>query len=197
PAAGLRTTHKVIALGASTGGTEALFEVLTGFPADAPGTVMVIHMPEGFTRSYAGRLDRACAVRVSEAKDGDRVLPGHVLLAPGGRHLSVVRSGASVVARITDGPPVNRHRPAVDVLFESCAKELGPNAAGAILTGMGNDGARGLLAMRRVGARTVAQDEATCAVFGMPKEAIALGGAEAVLPLGRVAGELLRLTALG
>ena len=197
PAAGLRTTHKVIALGASTGGTEALFEVLTALPPDAPGAVVVIHMPEGFTKSYAGRLDRACAVRVSEAKDGDRVLPGHVLLAPGGRHLSVARSGAAVVARVSDGPPVNRHRPAVDVLFESCAKELGPNAAGAILTGMGNDGARGLLAMRRAGARTLAQDEATCVVFGMPKEAIALGGAEAVLPLGRVAGELLRLTARG
>lgn len=193
PAAGLRTTHKVIALGASTGGTEALFEVLTAFPADAPGTVVVIHMPEGFTKSYAARLDRACAVRVSEARDGDRVLPGHVLLAPGGLQTSVQRSGATVITRVAAGPPVNRHRPAVDVLFESCAKELGANVAGAILTGMGGDGARGLLAMRRAGARTVAQDEATCVVFGMPKEAIALGGAEAVLPLGRIAGELLRL----
>lgn len=194
PAAGLRTTHKVIALGASTGGTEALFEVLTAFPADAPGAVVVIHMPEGFTRSYAARLDRACAVRVSEAKDGDRVLPGHVLLAPGGLQTSVQRSGAAVVTRVAAGPPVNRHRPAVDVLFESCANELGVNAVGAILTGMGGDGAKGLLAMRRAGARTVAQDEATCVVFGMPKEAIALGGAEAVLPLGRIAGEVLRLT---
>ncbi len=197
PAAGggFRATHKVIALGASTGGCEALSAVLTGLPPDAPGVVVVIHMPEGFTKSYAARLDRTCAVRVSEATDGDRVVPGHVLLAPGNFHMSVARSGAVTTVRVAAGPPVNRHRPAVDVLFRSCARELGPNAAGAILTGMGDDGARGLLEMRRAGARTVAQDEATCVVFGMPKEAITLGAAETVLPLGRIADHLLRVTA--
>jgi two-component system chemotaxis response regulator CheB len=192
---GFRATHKVIALGASTGGCEALAAVLTALPADAPGVVVVIHMPEGFTKSYAARLDRACAVRVSEAKDGDRVVPGHVLIAPGNFHLSVARSGAVATVRVTGGEPVNRHRPAVDVLFRSCARELGPNATGAILTGMGDDGARGLLEMRRAGARTVAQDEATCVVFGMPKEAIVLGAAEDVLPLDRIAAHLLRVTA--
>ncbi|MFM8273678.1 MAG: chemotaxis-specific protein-glutamate methyltransferase CheB, partial [Gemmata sp.] len=189
---GFNATHKVLAVGASTGGCEALVEVLGRLPADAPATVAVIHMPEGFTRSFAARLDKACAVRVSEATDGDRVVPGHVLLAPGNFHMSVVRSGAAVSVRLSSGPPVNRHRPSVDVLFESCARELGPNCAGAILTGMGDDGARGLLAMRRAGARTVAQDEATCVVFGMPKEAIALGAADEVAPLDRVADRLLR-----
>ncbi|QJW98015.1 protein-glutamate methylesterase/protein-glutamine glutaminase [Frigoriglobus tundricola] len=195
PPIALRTTHKVIALGASTGGTEALAEVLAALPPDAPGVVMVLHMPEGFTRSFAARLDKSCAVRVSEAKDGDRVVPGHVLIAPGNYHLEVVRSGAMTVTRVRGGDPVNRHRPSVDVLFQSCARELGPNAAGAILTGMGDDGARGLLAMRRAGARTVAQDEATCVVYGMPKEAVALGAAEDVLPLDRIAGHVLRATA--
>jgi two-component system chemotaxis response regulator CheB len=188
---GFRTTHKVIAIGASTGGCEALAVVLGGLPADAPGTVAVIHMPEGFTKSFAERLNRQCAVRVSEAKDGDRVLPGHVLLAPGNFHMEVVRSGAFTSVRVQGGDPVNRHRPSVDVLFDSCAKELGGNAVAAILTGMGNDGARGLLALRRAGARTIAQDEATCVVFGMPKEAIQLGAAEQVLPLDRIAGHLL------
>jgi two-component system chemotaxis response regulator CheB len=197
PAAGggFNATHKVLAVGASTGGCEALVEVLGRLPADAPGTVAVIHMPEGFTKSFAARLDRTCAVRVSEARDGDRVMPGHVLLAPGNFHMSVVRSGAAVSVRLSSGPPVNRHRPAVDVLFDSCAAQLGPNCAGAILTGMGDDGARGLLAMRRAGARTVAQDEATCVVFGMPKEAIALGAADEVAPLDRVAERLLRAVA--
>jgi two-component system chemotaxis response regulator CheB len=192
PAGGLRTTHRVIALGASTGGCEALAAVLGAFPPDAPGTVAVIHMPEGFTRSYAARLDRECAVRVAEARDGDRVLPGHVLIAPGGRHTAVARSGATTVVRVAGGEPVNRHRPSVDVLFDSCARELGANAVGALLTGMGDDGARGLLAMRRAGARTAAQDEATCVVFGMPREAIALGAADDVLPLGRIPAHLLR-----
>ncbi|VTT97871.1 response regulator : Chemotaxis response regulator protein-glutamate methylesterase OS=Candidatus Methylomirabilis oxyfera GN=cheB PE=3 SV=1: Response_reg: CheB_methylest [Gemmataceae bacterium] len=192
---GFRTTHKVIAVGASTGGCEALAVVLGQLPADAPGAVAVIHMPEGFTRSFATRLDRCCAVRVSEAKDGDRVVPGHALIAPGNFHLEVVRSGAVTAVRVRGGPPVNRHRPAVDVLFQSCARELGQNAVGAILTGMGGDGACGLLEMRRAGARTVAQDEATCVVFGMPKEAIALGAAAEVLPLERIAPRLVQLTA--
>jgi len=192
---GFKATHKVLAIGASTGGCEALSVVLGGLPADAPGTVAVIHMPEGFTRSFAARLDKICAVRVSEARDGDRVMPGHVLIAPGGLHTTVVRSGAMAAVRVRPGDPVNRHRPSVDVLFTSCARELGHNAVGAILTGMGDDGARGLLAMRAAGSRTVAQDEATCVVFGMPKEAIALGGAEQVLPLDRIAEQLLRCAA--
>ncbi|WP_414738000.1 protein-glutamate methylesterase/protein-glutamine glutaminase [Gemmata algarum] len=194
-AAGFRTTHKVIAIGASTGGCEALVSVLSAFPPDAPGTVAVIHMPEGFTKSFAARLDRLCAVRVSEARDGDRVVPGHVLLAPGNFHLEVARSGAMTVARVRGGEAVSRHRPSVDVLFQSCARELGTNAAAAILTGMGDDGARGLAAMRRAGAHTIAQDEATCVVFGMPKEAIALGGASQVLPLDRIPEHLLRAAA--
>lgn len=194
-AAGFRTTHKVIAIGASTGGCEALASVLGAFPADAPGAVAVIHMPEGFTKSFAARLDRSCAVRVSEARDGDRVVPGHVLIAPGGLHAEVVRSGAVTTVRVRPGEPVNRHRPSVDVLFASCARELGANAAAALLTGMGDDGARGLLAMRRAGAHTCAQDEATCVVFGMPKEAIALGAAVQVLPLDRVPDFLVRAAA--
>lgn len=194
-ASGFRTTHKVIAIGASTGGCEALSVVLGGLPADTPGTVCVIHMPEGFTKSFAERLNRNCAVRVSEATDGDRVMPGHVLIAPGNLHLEVVRSGAFTTVKVRPGDPVNRHRPSVDVLFDSCARQLGANAAGAILTGMGNDGAKGLLAMRRAGARTVAQDEATCVVFGMPKEAIQMGAAEHVLPLDRIADHLVRCAA--
>jgi two-component system chemotaxis response regulator CheB len=192
---GFQTTHKVIAIGTSTGGCEALSAVLSTLPADSPGIVAVIHMPEGFTRSFAARLDKSCAVRVSEAKDGDKVLPGHALIAPGNFHLSVVRSGAITTVRVHGGAPVNRHRPSVDVLFESCARELGSNGVGAILTGMGDDGARGLLAMRRAGARTIAQDEATCVVFGMPKEAIACGAVEEVLPLDRIPGQLLRWAA--
>jgi two-component system chemotaxis response regulator CheB len=185
----------VIAIGASTGGCEALATVLGGLPADAPGVVAVIHMPEGFTKSYAARLDRSCAIRVSEAQNGDRVMPGHALIAPGNFHLSVVRSGAATSVRVAAGEPVNRHRPSVDVLFNSCAAQLGPNCVAAILTGMGDDGARGLLAVRRAGARTVAQDEASCVVFGMPKEAIALGAVDEVVPLDRVAGVLLRAAA--
>jgi two-component system, chemotaxis family, protein-glutamate methylesterase/glutaminase len=182
--------HKVIAVGASTGGCEALATVLGGLPADAPGAVAVIHMPEGFTRSFAARLDKSCAVRVAEARDGDRVLPGHVLLAPGNFHPSVVRSGAVTFVKVAAGEPVSEHRPSVDVLFDSCAKHLGPDCAGAILTGMG-DGARGLQALHRTGAPTIAQDEATCVVFGMPKAAIALGAADEVVPLDRVAVRLL------
>jgi two-component system chemotaxis response regulator CheB len=189
---GFNATHKVLAIGASTGGCEAITAVLTALPADAPGAVVVIHMPEGFTKSFAARLDKTCAVRVSEAKDGDGVVPGHVLIAPGNFHTRVVRSGAFTAVKVEQGPPVNRHRPSVDVLFESCAHQLGPNAVGAILTGMGDDGARGLRAMRHAGAHTLAQDEATCVVFGMPKEAIACGAVEEVLPLDRIPQRLLR-----
>jgi two-component system chemotaxis response regulator CheB len=183
----------VVAVGASTGGTEALRELLGALPPDAPGLVVVQHMPEHFTRAFAERLDSLCALRVKEAEDGDRVLPGHGLVAPGNRHLRLVRDGAICRVRLSQEEPVNRHRPSVDVLFESAAHVLGPNAAGVLLTGMGQDGARGLLAMRRAGARTIAQDEASCVVFGMPREAIALGAAERVVPLGEIAATLLGL----
>lgn len=194
PALGMfRATDVVIAIGASTGGTEALREVLSMLPADAPGTVVVQHMPERFTTAFAERLNSLCAMRVDEAHDGDRVLPGHVLIAPGNFHLRLARDGANVRARVTSDEAVNRHRPSVDVLFHSAAEALGPNAIGVIMTGMGADGARGLLAMRQAGARTVAQDEATCVVFGMPREAIVLGGAESVVPLGKIPQVVLGL----
>jgi two-component system chemotaxis response regulator CheB len=188
------TTHKVICIGASTGGTEALYEVLTALPADTPGIVIVQHMPAGFTRSFAERLDRACQIRVKEAEDGDRILQGHALLAPGGLHMAVQRVGASHLVRVGPGQPVNRHCPSVDVLFRSAAHHLGRNALGVILTGMGNDGAAGLLEMRRAGARTIAEDESTCVVFGMPAEAIAKGAAEEVVPLHHVAGRIITLS---
>lgn len=189
----VKSTQKVIAIGASTGGTEAVLEVLTALPADSPGVVVVLHMPPGFTASFASRLDRACAIRVKEARDGDRILDGHALIAPGGLHMSVRRSGASYSVVTSAEDPVNRHRPSVDVLFRSCASYLGANALGVILTGMGNDGAQGLVEMRKAGAATIAQDESTCVVFGMPKEAIALGGADEVLPLERIAPRMLHL----
>jgi two-component system chemotaxis response regulator CheB len=194
-AASYRLTHQIIAIGASTGGTEAVKEVMRSMPANSPGIVIVLHMPPGFTASYAQRLDGLSALKVKEAEDGDRVLPGHALVAPGSFQTSLVRSGAEYRVCVAPGPPVNRHCPSVDVLFNSCAQHAGKNAVAAILTGMGDDGARGLKAMRDAGARTIAQDEATCVVFGMPKEAIACGGAEFVLPLDRVAGQLLSLSA--
>jgi len=187
-----RATHKVVAIGASTGGTEAIREVLAGMPPDAPGIVMVQHMPERFTTSFAGRLDSLSRIRVAEAADGDRILPGQALLAPGNRHMEVVRSGAEYRVRVFTTDPVNRHRPSVDVLFHSCAAQLGRNAVGVILTGMGDDGARGMAAMHKAGARTIAQDEQSCVVFGMPKEAINMGGADEVLPLGQIAAATLR-----
>jgi two-component system chemotaxis response regulator CheB len=190
-----KSTHKVIAIGASTGGTEALREFLTPLPPDTPGIVIVQHMPETFTRSFAQRLDTLCQVRVKEAEDGDRILPGHVLIAPGNFHMRVLRSGASYSVRVLMSEPVNRHRPSVDVLFDSCAEHLGANAVGVIMTGMGSDGARGLLAMRNAGAPTVAQDEASCVVFGMPKEAIAMDAAQEVVPLDRMPQAVLRLVA--
>ena len=186
-------THKIIAVGASTGGTEALVTFLTALPADSPGIAIVQHMPAGFTRSFAARLDSLCKVRVKEAEDGDRVLAGHVLLAPGNFQMELRRSGAATIARVFPGDPVNHHRPSVDVLFHSCAQELCSNVVGVILTGMGADGARGLLAMRKAGAHTFAQDEESCVVFGMPKEAIALGAAEQVAPLDKMAHCVLRL----
>jgi len=184
-------TNKVIALGASTGGTQALEQVLRRFPVDAPGTVIVQHMPEHFTASFAKRLDSVCSIRVQEAKDGDYVVSGLALVAPGGKHLVLQASGARWVCRVKDGPKVHHQRPAVDVLFQSVARSAGRNAVGAVLTGMGADGAKGLLAMREAGAYTVAQNEDTCVVYGMPREAVKLDAAVDVLPLGDVADALL------
>jgi two-component system chemotaxis response regulator CheB len=180
------TTEHVVAIGTSTGGTQALEFVLPQLPRTCPGLVVVQHMPPKFTTAFAQRLAKLSAVEVLEANGGERVLPGRVLIAPGGRHLVVRREGAYYVADVLDAPPVNRHRPSVDVLFRSVAKAAGRNAVGFLLTGMGDDGARGLLEMRQAGARTYAQDEASCVVFGMPKEAIALGAAESVVALERV-----------
>ncbi len=185
------STHKIIALGASTGGTQALERVLRRFPVDAPGTVIVQHMPEHFTASFAKRLDTVCAMRVQEARDGDYIVPGLALVAPGGKHLVLQASGARWIARVKDGPKVHHQRPAVDVLFQSVARSAGRNAVGALLTGMGADGAKGMLAMREAGAYTVAQDEATCVVYGMPREAVKLDAAVDVLPLDRIADALL------
>ncbi len=188
-----KTTHRVLAIGASTGGTEAIREILERLPADAPGVVVVQHMPEAFTASFAKRCDQSCAVRVSEAVDEARVLPGHVLIAPGNHHMRLVRRGGNYHVQITQDEHVNRHRPSVDVLFKSVAQHAAGNAVGIILTGMGADGAKGLLEMRLAGAHTIAQDEATCVVFGMPKEAIINGGAELVLPLPGIAERALKL----
>ncbi len=185
------TTDKVVAVGASTGGTEALREILEALPPDAPGLVIVQHMPEVFTRAFADRLNRTCRIEVKEAASDDRVLSGRALVAPGNRHTLLARSGGHYVVDVRDGPLVTRHRPSVDVLFRSVARSAGPNAVGVILTGMGNDGAEGLLEMKRAGSRTIAQDEATSVVFGMPKEAIELGAVDEVVPLGQVADAIL------
>jgi two-component system chemotaxis response regulator CheB len=188
----IQTTHQVVAIGASTGGTRAIESVLRQLPLNAPGTLVVQHMPAGFTASFAARLDQLCAVEVREAADGDVVLPGLVLLAPGGRHMVLERSGARYQVRVKDGPPVHHQRPAVDVLFHSVARHAGRNAVGAILTGMGADGAKGLLAMHDAGAHTLAQDERSCVVFGMPREAIEMGAATEVVPLSRMTQAILR-----
>ncbi|HEX9242481.1 MAG TPA: chemotaxis response regulator protein-glutamate methylesterase [Anaeromyxobacter sp.] len=186
------TTHKVVVVGASTGGTEALRELLEAMPPDAPGIAIVQHMPEVFTAQFAKRLDQTCRIEVKEAQTNDRLVSGRALIAPGNRHLVVRRSGAHYFADVVDGPPVSLHRPSVNVLFRSAAQAAGSNAVGVILTGMGDDGAEGLAELRKAGARTIAQDEATCVVFGMPKEAIAAGGVEEVLPLGRIALQVLK-----
>ncbi|HEX8911612.1 MAG TPA: CheB methylesterase domain-containing protein, partial [Humisphaera sp.] len=189
------TTDTVIAIGASTGGVQALSTVLAELPATAPGVVVVQHMPARFTASFARRLNGACRVEVREAAAGDAVVPGLVLIAPGGMHTLLRRSGARYHVDVRDGPPVQHQRPSADVLFESVARAAGANAVGGLLTGMGADGADGLLSMRRAGARTLAQDEATCVVFGMPAEAIKRGAAEVVVPLKDVARTLLDLAA--
>jgi two-component system chemotaxis response regulator CheB len=188
---GRLSTEKIIFIGASTGGTEATKEVLMALPADAPAVMIVQHMPSGFTKSYAARLDGLCKIGVKEASDGERVLPGHAYIAPGGLHLSVERSGASYIARVRDGEAVNRHRPSVEVLFLSAARAVGPNALGVMLTGMGADGSKAMKELRDAGSWNVVQDEATCVVFGMPKEAIAAGAANEVLPLNAIAPRLL------
>lgn len=188
----VRTTDRFIAIGTSTGGTQALESVLSRLPAVSPGIVIVQHMPEKFTEMFAARLDSLCAIEVREARDGDRVMPGLALIAPGGKHMMVARSGAQYRVEVVDGPLVNRHRPSVDVLFRSCAKFAGRNALGVIMTGMGDDGARGLKEMHDAGSRTIAEDESTCVVFGMPKEAIKLGAVDDVLPLDRIPAAMLR-----
>ncbi|HET8995271.1 MAG TPA: chemotaxis response regulator protein-glutamate methylesterase [Acetobacteraceae bacterium] len=187
-----RTTERVICIGASTGGTESLRVVLEALPAASPGIVIVQHMPEKFTEAFARRLDGLCELEVKEAADGDAVLRGRALIAPGNRHLLLQRSGARYYVAVKDGPLVSRHRPSVDVLFRSAAHSVGPNGVGIIMTGMGDDGAHGLLEMQQAGALTVAQDEASSVVFGMPKEAIALGAADKVLPLNLMATEIVR-----
>ena len=192
PRAMSRTTERVVALGTSTGGTQALEEVLTALPRVCPGLVIVQHMPEKFTAAFAARLDGLCDITVKEAQHNDRVVPGQALIAPGGRHMLLKRSGAQYFVEVVDGPLVNRHRPSVDVMFRSVAKSAGVNALGIIMTGMGDDGAAGLFEMRAAGARTIAQDEESCVVFGMPKEAIKRGGVERTLPLGAMAQEILK-----
>jgi two-component system chemotaxis response regulator CheB len=187
-----RTTESVICVGASTGGTEALRVLLEALPPDSPGMVIVQHMPEKFTASFATRLDSLCAVEVKEAEDGDTVRRGRVLIAPGNKHTLLERSGARYYVSVKDGPLVSRHRPSVDVLFRSAARSAGSNAVGLIMTGMGDDGARGMAEMKQAGAFTVAQDEATSVVFGMPKEAIALGCVDRIAPLQNLATEVLR-----
>lgn len=185
-------TEKLIAIGASTGGTEAIKDVLLGLPADSPGIVITQHMPPGFTRSFAERLNRMTRLNVVEAKGGERILPGHAFLAPGDKHLLVERSGANYVTRLSDAEPVRRHKPAVDPMFRSVAQCAGRNVIACLLTGMGKDGAQGMLEIRQAGGYTVAQNEATCVVYGMPREAVAIGGAEDILPLGEIAEALLQ-----
>lgn len=185
-----RTTERVVCIGASTGGTESLRQVLEALPVDSPGIVIVQHMPEKFTAAFARRLDGLCRIDVKEAEDGDAVLPGRALIAPGNHHMLLHRSGARYHVSIKDGPLVSRHRPSVDVLFRSAAQYAGANALGIIMTGMGDDGAKGLLEMLKAGASTIAQNEESCVVFGMPKEAIALGAAQKIVPLSRIASEI-------
>jgi two-component system, chemotaxis family, protein-glutamate methylesterase/glutaminase len=188
----VQTTEKVVVVGASTGGTEALRVFLEDLPHDAPGMVIVQHMPEHFTKAFAQRLDGLCRVSIKEAEDGDSVVRGRVLIAPGNRHTLLKRSGARYFVEVKDGPLVSRHRPSVDVLFRSAARYAGKNTVGVIMTGMGDDGAKGMLEMKEAGASTIAQDEKTSVVFGMPQEAIKLGGVDTVLPLTAIAGQVLK-----
>ena len=194
----LLSTEKLLIIGASTGGTEAIREVLQHLPPDSPGIMIAQHMPAGFTNSFAQRLNGLCRIVVTEAVHGERILPGHAYIAPGGFHLSLTRSGANYVAQVDQEPPVNRHRPSVDVLFDSAAKHAGKNSIGVILTGMGRDGAEGLLRMRQAGAHTLAQDEASCVVFGMPREAIAIGAVSEVAALQEMSQRVMtHLRSLG
>jgi two-component system chemotaxis response regulator CheB len=186
------STEKLIIVGASTGGTEAIKDFLVELPSDCPGILITQHMPEAFTKSFAARLDNLCRISVKEAGQGERILPGHAYVAPGNWHLLLRRSGANYMTQLSDGPPVNRHRPSVDVLFQSAAEHAGRNAIGVILTGMGKDGAQGMLTMKQAGAWNIAQDETSCVVFGMPKEAIAAGGVDEVLPLPAIAQAVVR-----
>jgi two-component system chemotaxis response regulator CheB len=188
-----KTTERIVALGASTGGTEAIKEVLMYLPAETPGMVITQHIPEAFSGPFARRMDSISAMTVCEAQDGQHILPGHIYIAPGNRHLLVARDGARYVCRLHNGSPVNRHRPSVDVRFRSVAQHVGPNAVGVLLTGMGDDGARGLKEMHEAGAYTLAQDEKTSVVWGMPGQAVKLGGVDEVLPLEEVATAILRL----
>ncbi len=186
------TTEKLIMIGASTGGTEAIRQVLEPLPSNSPAIMITQHMPAGFTRSFVQRLDSLCQVQVHEAEHGQRVLPGHVYLAPGGiAHMKLARSGANYVVELEDSEPVNRHRPSVDVLFNSAAEMAGKNAVGVLLTGMGKDGAQGMLAMKKAGAVTFAQDEASCVVFGMPREALMIGAADEAVPLSEISERIL------
>lgn len=193
----LLSSEKLIAIGSSTGGTEAIRHVLQPLPATSPALLITQHMPPGFTRSFAERLNKLCQITVKEAEDGERILPGHAYIAPGAMHMELARSGANYVVKLNDGPSVNRHKPSVDVLFRSVAVNAGRNAVGVILTGMGNDGAAGMLEMHRAGAWTIAQDEASCVVFGMPREAIAMGGTSEVVDLGHISQHMLAKISAG
>jgi two-component system chemotaxis response regulator CheB len=193
----VKTTHKVIAIGASTGGTKAIEAVLAQIPATAPGIVIVQHMPEHFTRSFAQRLNEICPMQVREARNNDHVVPGVALIAPGNLHMVLTRNGGTYVVRIKNGPRVHYQRPSVDVLFQSVAKNVGRNAVGVMLTGMGADGAKGMLAMKDCGARTLAQDEATCVVYGMPKEAVKLGAVDEIVPLANIPRAIFKVLESG
>ncbi|NIF21715.1 protein-glutamate methylesterase/protein-glutamine glutaminase [Candidatus Pantoea multigeneris] len=193
----LLSSEKLIAVGSSTGGTEAIRHLLQPLPATSPALMITQHMPPGFTRSFAERLNKLCQITVKEAEEGERILPGHAYIAPGALHMELGRSGANYVVRLNDGPAVNRHKPSVDVLFRSVALHAGRNAVGVILTGMGNDGAAGMLDLHRAGAWTIAQSEKTCVVFGMPREAIAFGGVSEVLDLGEISQRMLAKISAG
>ncbi|MEG0869310.1 MAG: chemotaxis response regulator protein-glutamate methylesterase, partial [Hafnia sp.] len=193
----LLSSEKLIAIGASTGGTEAIRHVLQPLPTTSPALLITQHMPPGFTRSFAERLNKLCQITVKEAEEGERVLPGHAYIAPGDMHLELARSGANYIVRLHQGPAVNRHRPSVDVLFDSVARYAGRNAVGVILTGMGNDGAAGMLKMHQAGAYTIAQNEASCVVFGMPREAILTGGVDEVVDLQQISQRMLTQISAG